>query len=65
MITRNFILKPEANPALEFGLLNRQEIISQLRRQKGLSDQITRIVPDRPEPKVSSRWKGRYYVSSR
>ena len=61
MITRNFTMKPKANPNVEFASLNQEEIISQLRKQKGL----TLVELDRSEPKVSSLWKGHYYVSSR
>jgi hypothetical protein len=61
MITRNLTLNRKENPAMEFASLNREEIISQLRQQKGSS----LVAPDRSEPKVSSLWKGHYYVSSR
>ena len=54
-------MKPKANPNLEFTSLNQEEVISQLRKQKGL----TIVELDRSEPKVSSLWKGHYYVSSR
>jgi hypothetical protein len=54
-------MKPKANPNVEFASLNQEEIISQLRKQKGL----TLVELDRSEPKVSSLWKGHYYVSSR
>ncbi len=61
MITRNFIMKPKANPNMEFTRLSQEEIISQLRKQRGL----TLVAPDSSEPKVSSLWKDHYYVSSR
>ncbi len=61
MITRNFTRKLMAKPALEFASLTQEEIISQLRKQKGLSP----VGPGRSEPKVSSLWKDHYYVSSR
>ena len=54
-------MKPKANPGMEFTGLNQEEIIPQLHKQEGLS--LVRL--DRPEPKVSSLWKGHYYVSSR
>jgi len=54
-------MKPKANPNMEFASLNQEEIISQLRKQKDL----TLVALDRSEPKVSSLWKGHYYVSSR
>jgi hypothetical protein len=65
MITRNLTLKPKENPALEFSLLNQEQIITQLSKLKGLSDEITRVVEGHSEPKVSSRWNGHDYVSSR
>ena len=65
MITRNLTIKLKANPALEFASLNQEEIISQLRKQQGLRDEITFVAPGRSEPKVSSLWKDHYYVSSR
>ncbi len=61
MISRNLTMKLKANPALEFTSLNQKEIVSQLRKQTGLP----LVAPDRSEPKVSSLWKGHYYVSSR
>ncbi|MGA9772230.1 MAG: hypothetical protein WBV94_24575 [Blastocatellia bacterium] len=65
MITRNFTLKPRANPALEFSQLNQEEIVTQLRKQARLSNEIVRVIEGSPEPKVSNRWEGRFYVSSR
>lgn len=61
MISRNLTMKLKANPALEFTSLNQKEIVSQLRKQTGLP----LVALDRSEPKVSSLWKGHYYVSSR
>ena len=55
----------KANSALEFSLLNEEEIISLLRKQEGLQDKITLAAPEPSKAAVSSFWKGHYYVSSR
>lgn len=61
MFTRNLTVKTSVNPAMEFASLNQEEITSLLRNQKDLS----LVAVGRSEPKVSSLWKGHYYVSSR
>jgi hypothetical protein len=61
VFTRNLTVKTNVNSAMEFASLNREEIISLLRSQKDLF----LVAGGRSEPKVSSLWKGHYYVSSR
>ena len=61
MINRNLTVKTAVNPALEFASLTQEELISLPRNQRELSF----VGLDRSEQKVSSLWKGHYYVSSR
>jgi hypothetical protein len=65
MFTRNVTLKLNADSAAEFARLNENEIIPLLHEHEESRDEVAFVAPERSEPKVSSRWKSHYYVSSR
>lgn len=56
MIARNVAMRLKANSVAEFTQTLEKEIIPLLRKQKGFQDEITFIVPGRPEAVGISFW---------
>jgi hypothetical protein len=56
MIARNVTMRLKANNASEFTQTLKNEIIPLLRKQKGFQDEITFIVPGKPEAVGISFW---------
>jgi len=56
MIARNVAMRLKANSVAEFTQSLEKEIIPLLRKQKGFQDEITFIVPGRPEAVGISFW---------
>ncbi len=56
MFTRNVTLKLKPNCGPEFTLLNQNEIIPMLRKQKGFRDAMIFVAPERNEALAISIW---------